>query len=61
MIVVRIILAMIGIVLALLGILIIVAAFNNLNVASNLVGHATFYILLSIPCFWFSVKARQKN
>ncbi len=57
----RIILVIIGILLALRGILIIISVFNQPNVASKLLGSATFFILASIVCFWLSAKRGKKD
>jgi hypothetical protein len=57
----RIILIILGILLALRAILIIVAAINHPDVASKLMGSATFFILVSIVCFWLSGKFGRKD
>jgi uncharacterized membrane protein HdeD (DUF308 family) len=57
----RIILVYIGILLAIRGVLFVVAAFNNPNVASKFFGSATFFILLSLLCFWLSKKFGEKE
>ena len=57
----KLLLLIFGVGLGLFGALQMTAAFKNPNLSAEIIGHATFFFLLSGVCFWSFSRLRKRK